>query len=222
MKIVFLSLLVLFTTNVLAQNKLTKVLGNTSIAPVLQVNLGNAIRNTFTQDDAFGMGIGMEAYKNVYKMVQLNPRLLLHGNNYERNDGTLFKVTYLQIAAPIILNISTKLFQVPGGNRMEDGNFIKIGVGPYIATALSGKYKPDGGSFSKMSFGNNNGDNRQRIDMGITSKIVFELQRLLVTFERSVGKKNVWPTGSTTTGSLYTRNFNIALGVRLGGKNGDN
>lgn len=217
MKTVFFAFLVLFTTNVLAQNK--TLLRNTSIAPTIHVGLGGAVRNTFSQSTALGTGVGVEAYKNFYKgLVQINPKVMLQGVNYERNDQTLFKVSYLHVSAPIILNIPTKLFQTQGGNRMEDGNFIKIGIGPYVATAISGKYKPDGGSFAKMSFGNNSADNRQVLDMGITYKIVFELQRLLFTFERSIGKKNVWPTDATTTGSLYTRNFNIGFGVRLGGK----
>lgn len=115
------------------------------------------------------------------------------------------KITYLDLPVNLI-----KKFNFPGLGM------IYFGGGPYVAYALSGKYRfetPNSVSSEKLEFGKDK--DLQRYDAGLNLTTGLELNNhLLFDIRYALGLKNIstQPFNDTGTSSIKNRLFTISLG----------
>jgi hypothetical protein len=178
-------------------------------------NMGNEPTLRFTG------GVNMDVPIKDHKIL-FRPELLLNLNGHKQTDSVFTRthLSYIKIPANIV-------FQLFSFSRdASNWNYIRFGIGPYVAYAIHGNYKDDSASVSRVDFTNKQVPSTatnyavyfKHWDAGINCFFEFTGTHFYSQLGSSFGFVNIKPGKENTSGpqAMY-RNFciNLSYGWRF-------
>lgn len=151
-----------------------------------------------------GINLGVNAEIGVAPEFYFQPGLLFStkGAKLEGEGDVIASLSYLEVPLNLIYKPT-----------LGNGKLI-AGFGPYMAYAIGGKWKYDGGD-EDIEFGSGADDDMKPFDMGANLLFGYEFaSKLSVQMNAQLGLSNLMPEGDSDN-SLKNTGFGISLGYRF-------